>query len=74
MGARPPRRRSPTKATPAGGKVGDAAFDRWLERGLKRLYGDVATERVPCELLDLIEQDRGKAKARRSAGTKPKKP
>lgn len=36
----------------------DQAFDRWLERGLHRLYDDVAKEPIPDELLRLIEGDK----------------
>ncbi len=62
MGAKPPRRRSPTRARSPAGKVGEAAFDDWLARELKRLYGDATSEPLPRELLDLIEEDRAKPK------------
>ena len=35
------------------------AFDIWLQRGLHELFGEVANEPVPEELLRLIEDDRG---------------
>jgi hypothetical protein len=38
--------------------AGDAAFDLWLQRGLHRLYDEVAREPVPEELLRLIERDK----------------
>ncbi len=37
----------------------DAAFDLWLNRGLHKLYDEVAREPIPDELLKLIEEDRG---------------
>jgi hypothetical protein len=45
----PPARRRPT-----------VAFDLWLERGLHKLYDDVAKEPIPDDLLKLIEEDRDK--------------
>lgn len=36
----------------------DAAFDLWLQRGLQTIYGDVAKEPIPEELLALIEASR----------------
>jgi Anti-sigma factor NepR len=36
----------------------DDAFDVWLNRGLHQLYDAVASEPLPQELLDLIEEDR----------------
>ncbi len=38
----------------------DSAFDLWLQRGLHKLYDDVANEPVPDALLRLIEEDRKK--------------
>jgi hypothetical protein len=49
-----PRRTDPK--TPR--KKGDAAFDLWLQRGLHKLFDDVAREPIPDELLRLIEDDR----------------
>ena len=40
-----------------GGKPGEA-FDLWLQRGLHRIFDDVASEPIPDELLRLIEEDR----------------
>lgn len=37
---------------------GQGAFDVWLQRGLHKLFDDVASEPVPEELLRLIEEDR----------------
>jgi hypothetical protein len=39
----------------AGTATPDAAFDLWLQRGLQTIYGDVAKEPIPAELLALIE-------------------
>jgi hypothetical protein len=36
----------------------EAAFDLWLERGLHRLFDDIAQEPIPEALLKIIEQDR----------------
>ncbi|WP_347709381.1 NepR family anti-sigma factor [Acetobacter sp. AN02] len=44
----------------ASGKAADPVFDLWLRKGLHQLFDDVASEPVPQELLDLIEQSRGK--------------
>lgn len=33
------------------------AFDLWLKRGLNQIYGNVANEPIPDELLRLIEED-----------------
>ncbi len=40
----------------------DVAFELWLERGLHKMYDDIASEPVPPELLELIERDRKKDK------------
>jgi len=40
-----------------------SAFDVWLERGLHKLFDDVASEPIPPELLQLIEGDRAKQDA-----------
>ena len=37
---------------------GQGAFDLWLQRGLHKLFDDVASEPIPEELLRLIEEDR----------------
>jgi hypothetical protein len=47
-----------TDASTAPIKLGPSAFDVWLERGLHKLYDDVANEPIPPELLQLIEDDR----------------
>jgi hypothetical protein len=36
----------------------DAAFDAWLDRGLNSMFGKVAEEPVPPDLLALIEKHR----------------
>ena len=54
--------RVPKRVTkpPAGAHKGEAAFDLWLDRGLHKLFDDVANEPVPEELLRLIEEGRRK--------------
>jgi hypothetical protein len=52
MPPQPPRRAR--AATP------DAAFELWLQHGLQKIYGDVAKEPIPPELLALIERDKRK--------------
>ncbi len=52
--APPPPPQAPKRRKP------EAAFDLWLERGLHKLYDDVANEPVPDELLKLIEENRKK--------------
>lgn len=37
-----------------------SAFDVWLDRGLHRMFDEVAQEPIPEELLKLIEADRKK--------------
>jgi hypothetical protein len=36
----------------------DAAFDMWLDRGLNTMFGKVAEEPIPPELIALIEKSR----------------
>ena len=54
------------KEPPEGGKKSvrprpaENAFDLWLNRSLQELYGEIAKEAVPEELLKLIENDRKK--------------
>lgn len=38
----------------------ESAFDLWLQKGLHRMFDDVANEPIPEELLRLIEEDRKK--------------
>jgi hypothetical protein len=42
-------------------KTCESAFDIWLQRGLHKLFDDVANEPIPEELLRLIEEDRTKS-------------
>ena len=56
-GPRPPKRGQKASAKP---KKGEAAFDLWLDRGLHKLFDDVANEPLPEEFLRLIEEDRRK--------------
>lgn len=49
----------PPAGRPAEDRV-DEAFDEWLRRGLSDLYGDVAAEPVPEELLRIIDEDRSR--------------
>ena len=51
----PPPKRRPDPAP--GGK---SAFDLWLDRGLHRMFDEVAQEPIPEELLKLIDTDRSK--------------
>lgn len=60
-----PAKGNASKRTP--GNVGrgrkaapDVAFELWLERGLHKMYDDIASEPIPPELLELIERDRKK--------------
>lgn len=39
-----------------------SAFDLWLHRSLHLLYDGVTREKVPAELLRLIERDRGRTR------------
>ncbi len=36
----------------------DAAFDLWLDRGLNSMFGKVAEEPIPPELIAMIEKSR----------------
>ena len=36
----------------------ETPFDVWLKRGLQQLFGDVANEPIPEDLIALIEKDR----------------
>jgi hypothetical protein len=38
----------------------DVAFELWLERGLHKMYDDIAKEPIPPELLELIQRDQKK--------------
>lgn len=38
----------------------DAAFDVWLDHGLREMFGDVEKEPIPADLLALINKDREK--------------
>ncbi len=53
---RPPGERSQPGST--GRRKVDSAFDLWLQRGLHKIFDDVANEPVPDELRKLIEDDR----------------
>lgn len=57
-----PVKRQARKTVTKGARKGqaDAAFDLWLQRGLHKLFDDVAREPLPDELLRLIEDDREK--------------
>ena len=41
-----------------GKRKADSAFDLWLQRGLHKIFDDVANEPVPDELRRLIDGDR----------------
>jgi hypothetical protein len=53
-------RKTPPPGKPKQSRSSDAAFDVWLNRGLHKLFDDVANEPIPEELLKLIEEDRKK--------------
>jgi U3 small nucleolar ribonucleoprotein component len=54
------RKEKPIPVRPPRERKTEAAFDLWLQRGLHKLFDDVAQERIPEELLRLIEEDRSK--------------
>jgi hypothetical protein len=54
------QRKTPPPRKPNQSRPSDAAFDVWLNRGLHKLFDDVANEPIPEELLKLIEEDRKK--------------
>ena len=62
--ATPPKLRKPVhpgmSPRPVGSRAdsADAAFDIWLQRGLREVYGEVAEEPIPAEILALIENSR----------------
>ena len=56
-GPRAPRR---VQKPSAKSRKGEAAFDLWLDRGLHKLFDDVANEPLPEEFLRLLEEDRRK--------------
>ena len=45
---------------PSTERTTEGAFDLWLQRGLHKLFDDVANEPIPEELLRIIEEDRNK--------------
>ncbi len=52
------RRPRLTPASRKQSRPADAAFDLWLNRGLHKLYDEVAREPIPDDLLKLIEENR----------------
>ncbi len=54
------RKDRPVPVEPPTERAPDAAFDLWLQRGLKELFGQVADEPLPPELLRIIDADRKK--------------
>jgi hypothetical protein len=58
--AAPPPRPSATAAKAAAQVKPETAFDIWLERGLHKLFDNIAQEPIPEALLKIIEQDRNK--------------
>ena len=54
---KPPAERS--QPEPRKKRKAENAFDLWLQRGLHKMFDDVASEPVPDDLLKLIEDDRG---------------
>lgn len=55
-----PRSRRRGQKFPVKPGKGEVAFDLWLDRGLHKLFDDVANEPLPEEFLRLIEEDRRK--------------
>ena len=55
-----PRVTKQMQKSSAKSRKGEAAFDLWLDRGLHRLFDDVAGEAIPEEFLRMIEEDRRK--------------
>ncbi len=55
-----PRVIKPMQKSSAKSRKGEAAFDLWLDRGLHKLFDDVAGEAIPEEFLRMIEEDRRK--------------
>lgn len=55
-----PRVTKPMQKPSAKSRKGEAAFDLWLDRGLHKLFDDVAGEVIPEEFLRMIEEDRRK--------------
>ncbi len=53
-----PKAKEPSQPPVKKPRKGEAAFDVWLHRGLHDIYDKVAAERIPDELLKLIEEDR----------------
>lgn len=54
------RKDKPVPVRPSQERKADEAFDLWLQRGLHKLFDDVAGEPIPPELLKIIEEDREK--------------
>ncbi len=54
------QRKSPQPNKSKQSRPSDSAFDVWLNRGLHKLFDDVASEPIPEELLKLIEEDQKK--------------
>ena len=57
-------RKQPEPATPtirrprlSRGAMADAIFDLWLQRQMQAIYGGIALEPLPTELLALMEHD-----------------
>jgi hypothetical protein len=60
-----PDMKAPTSKKPKGKAKADGVnspFDTWLNRGLHKMYDDVAQEPIPDDLLKLIEDDRNNPK------------
>lgn len=54
------RKDKPVPVRPPQERKAAEAFDLWLQRGLHKLFDDVAGEPIPSELLKIIEEDREK--------------
>ena len=55
-----PKAKDPPPQKPGKSRKTEAAFDLWLQKGLHKIYDEVANEPIPEELLKLIEEDRNR--------------
>ena len=70
--ARPGSARDDT--APARPRTSDRPFDLWLQKQLHAMYDEIASEPLPSDLLNLIDQDASEARAPGPAEGDPKKP
>lgn len=71
-----PARPSAVRDAPASGRTrgNDRPFDLWLQKQLHAMYDEIASEPLPSDLLNLIDQDASEAGASGPAEGDPKKP